>query len=174
MPTTLAGVIAATLLMTAISVAQAAGMPDIGSKNFVPGADAPAYLTNENLAVAPGSPGQSPLGTAYNEPASPPPSAAARPEMRSPAAIGPPPEHARLARPQMRKRLAPRTTASRHHRPFHAARNRNTARNERMHRRALPTARGGRTTTAAARSVAGRHSGTNPRHAAARSTSRRG
>ncbi len=46
--------------------AHAAGMPDSGTKNFVPGGDAPAYLTNENLAVAPGSAGQSPLGTAYN------------------------------------------------------------------------------------------------------------
>ncbi len=68
--------IAATLA-AATMTAHAAGMPDSGSKNFVPGGDAPSYLTNENLAVAPGSAGQSPLGTAFNQPAGPQPAAAA-------------------------------------------------------------------------------------------------
>ena len=63
--------VGAGLLACAGSPARAAGMPDTGTKNFVPGGDAPAYLVNENLAVAPGSAEQSPRGTAYNEPIGP-------------------------------------------------------------------------------------------------------
>lgn len=66
----------AAVLAAAASPA-VAGMPDIGTKNFTPGSDVPSYLTNENLAVAPGSPGQSPIGTAYNQPADPLPSVTA-------------------------------------------------------------------------------------------------
>ena len=79
MPSTLTRICFAALLACAGLMAcaglpaYAAGMPDTGTKNFVPGGDAPAYLVNENLTVAPGSPGQSPLGTAYNEPTGPAP-----------------------------------------------------------------------------------------------------
>ncbi|MGH7047495.1 MAG: hypothetical protein ACREE2_14030 [Stellaceae bacterium] len=159
MPNRVAGAVAAALLTAAISVAHAAGMPEIGSKNFVPGAHTPVYLTNENLAVAPGSQGQSPLGTAYNEPASPLPSTAAtRPALRSTTAAAGRPQHARLASPRMLGRHATRIAAH----------------NERARHTVLRNARGGRTTRAAARPLAGRHGRTNTRHAAMRLPSRRG
>ncbi len=77
MPRKLATIWFATVLAFIGSPAHAAGMPDTGTKNFIPGGDAPSYLVNENLAVTPGSAGQSPLGTAFNQTAGPADSAAA-------------------------------------------------------------------------------------------------
>lgn len=56
----------AALALTGLP-ALGAGMPDSGTKNFTPGGDAPSYLTNENLVVAPGSAAQSPVGTGFNQ-----------------------------------------------------------------------------------------------------------
>ncbi len=107
MPSKLTRICFAAMLACAGSPAYAAGMPDTGTKNFVPGGDAPAYLVNENLTVAPGSPGQSPLGTAYNEPTGPasePASVARSPQTRTI-------RHARLAgrRAGIRRSAAART-----------------------------------------------------------------
>jgi hypothetical protein len=54
----LAIVVLAAAFAASILPAYAAGMPDTGTKNFIPGGDTPSYLTNENLAVAPGSAAQ--------------------------------------------------------------------------------------------------------------------
>jgi hypothetical protein len=56
MPSKLAIIVLAAALAVSIIPVHAAGMPEIGTKNFIPGGDTPSYLTNENLTVAPGEP----------------------------------------------------------------------------------------------------------------------
>ncbi len=179
--------------------AYAAGMPDTGTKNFVPGSDAPAYLVNGNLAVAPGSAGQSPLGTAYNEPTGPA-------SQTSSAAPSPQPRTSRHGR------FAGRRNSTRHPaaahtrgRAFHAATTRpattrtartrtartrtvstrtvgemsatalgRSARRARSERNTAATRRTERKPVATRRTGAARHGRASVRHVAAKSASRRG
>lgn len=52
MPGKLSQIWFAAVLACAGLPALGAGMPDSGTKNFVPGGDAPSFFTNENGAVA--------------------------------------------------------------------------------------------------------------------------
>jgi len=45
----------AAMIAGAAIPASGAGMPDFGTKNFNPGADAPSYFSNENAAIGPAS-----------------------------------------------------------------------------------------------------------------------
>lgn len=169
MATRFAIVAIAATLAAATMTARAAGMPDSGTKNFVPGGDAPAYLTNENLAVAPGSPGQSPLGTAFNQAAGPEPAAAA-------------PHIAETRTPRHGGLLATRRSA---HRAAANAnfktRSRRLARSSTVqHGRAAAFGQNTRALRTGSRSVAAsragiaKHGKANARHAAAKSTAHRG
>ncbi len=182
MPRTLTRICFAALLacaglpICAGSPARAAGMPDIGTKNFVPGSDAPGYLVNENLAVAPGSAGQSPLGTSYNEddertgPAAEPASA----ERRSPARA------ARHGRHAGHRIGAHRSAARIKGRPVRAAATRTLRTRTVSDRSSAAVGRGARrsrfehNTAATRRSGAARHTRASGRHVAVKSASRRG
>ncbi|MGH7031901.1 MAG: hypothetical protein ACREE9_09960 [Stellaceae bacterium] len=175
MPGKLAHIWFAAVLACAGLAAHAAGMPDIGTKNFVPGSDAPAYLTNENLAVAPGSSGQSPIGTVFNQPAGPPPSTAA-PARASPtrerrhtrfAAARKTTRHAAVSSASTR-RSAHTTRRSAHLTGRAAVRARRASRGE-----TARVARGARATVATARTAAKRGRAS-ARHASARPFARKG
>ena len=163
-----AGLACGGLLACAGSPAQADGMPDTGTKNFVPGGDAPAYLVNENLAVAPGSAGQSPLGTAYNEPTrrlSEPVSAERPAQTRT----------IRHGRRAARRSGIHRSTAKVKGRSIRAARTRTVR--ERKSIALSRSARKSRFThkaTATRRTGEARHAQARARHVAVKSASRRG
>lgn len=159
----------AGLLAGAGSPAQAAGMPDTGTKNFVPGGDAPAYLVNENLTVAPGSAGQSPLGTAFNRPAGPafePASAERSPQTRTI-------RHDRLAERRTGVHRSAATRIKGH--PVRAATRRTVrAKGSAALGRGARRSQFEHNAAAARRTGAARHARAGARHVAAKSTSRRG
>ena len=160
--------IAATFA-AATMTAHAAGMPDSGTKNFVPGGDAPSYLTNENLSVAPGSAGQSPLGTAYNEPAgaeqdiAPPHAAETRTQQHGRTSAGHRSSYRAAANAELktRSRRLARSRTERVGRSASLGYNRRPTRAE--NRR-----------VSAARPAIPRHGKANARHAAVKSAARRG
>jgi len=158
----------AGLLAGAGSPAQAAGMPDTGTKNFVPGGDAPAYLVNENLTVAPGSAGQSPLGTAFNRPAGPafePASAERSPQTMTI-------RHDRLAERRTGVHRSAATRSKSH--PVRAATRRTVRAKSSALGRSARRSRFEHNAAAARRTGAARHARASVRHVAAKSSSRRG
>ena len=158
----LASVAIAATLAAATVMAHAAGMPDSGTKNFVPGGDAPAYLTNENLAVAPGSAGQSPVGTAYNQAPGPEPSEAA-------------PVDKAETRTRHHGKLAANHRSM--HRSAAGARSETYSRRDRksasLGRNSRPVRAASRTTSAVKTRTA-KYGKANSRHASAKSVARRG
>ncbi len=170
MPSKLAQIWFAAVLASAGSPALAAGMPDIGTKNFVPGSDAPAYLTNENLAVPPGSPGQSPIGTAYNQTAGPPlvaaaPARGAQAQSRS---------HARFAAARPNSHHAAVSSASKRRASYTSGRPAAGKRRSASRSGMARATRSARATAATARTAAAKRGRASTRHAAARSAARRG
>ncbi len=164
--------IAATLAAATIT-AHAAGMPDTGTKNFVPSGDAPAYLTNENLAVAPGSAGQSPLGTEFNQ--APGPERAVAPHATETRTLAAHRGGVHRAAADTRSKARSRRVAS--NRTVRDGRSASLGRNTR------PVRTGSRTASAArpriarpgtARPGTARHGKANVRHASAKSAARRG
>jgi hypothetical protein len=161
-------IFAAAFAASTVAV-QAAGMPDTGTKNFVPGGDAPAYLVNENLTVAPGSAGQSPLGTAFNRPAGPafePASAERSPQTMTI-------RHDRLAERRTGVHRSAATRIKGH--PVRAATRRTArAKSSAGLGRSARRSRFEHNAAAARRTSAARHARAGARHVAAKSTSRRG
>ncbi|HEY3909169.1 MAG TPA: hypothetical protein VGM07_04685 [Stellaceae bacterium] len=170
MPGKLTQIWFAAVLACAGVPAHAAGMPDIGTKNFVPGGDAPAYLTNENLAVPPGSPGQSPIGTAYNEPAAPPPFAAAPARAPRAQARG----HNRVAADHAKPPHGAASWAAKHRSMRVVRRMAAGGRGSVSHARTARMTRGAPAAAARARTAPARRVRTGVRHAAAKSVARRG
>ena len=182
MPRKLATIWFATVLAFIGSPAHAAGMPDTGTKNFIPGGDAPSYLVNENLAVTPGSAGQSPLGTAFNQTAGPADSAAApEPAVRTTnrrhgrLAAGHTSRHHAAANARTRHR-AQRVAGTRTVRQGKSASLRRNPRPTRTARQASSPARRetARHASSPARRETARHAKASPRHAAAKSAAPRG
>jgi hypothetical protein len=170
MPRKLATIWFATVLAFIGSPAHAAGMPDTGTKNFIPGGDAPSYLVNENLAVTPGSAGQSPLGTAFNQTAGPAGSAAA-PE---PAVRIANRRHGRLAAGHTSRHHAAANAGTRHRAQRVAGtRTLRQGRSASLRRGSRPS-RTARQASSATRTVTARHAKASPRHAAAKTAARRG
>jgi hypothetical protein len=166
MPRKLATICLAAALVFAGWPAHAAGMPDTGTKNFVPGGDAPSYLTNENLAVAPGSPGQSPIGSAFNEPAQPPRSDAAHRERAS--------RRAGLTRSEKRTRHAGRYSSATRRSSRAGPAGTLRGRRANSYRTTVRTVRGGHKTAPKGRTAAATHGKASTRHAAIKSAAGRG
>jgi hypothetical protein len=170
MASKLAIMVMAAACAVSIGSARAAGMPDTGTKNFVPGGDTPAYLTNENLAVAPGSAAEPVAATADDQAEGPERSTAApmhwaqTPERR----------HGKLAAGHKSARYAaanPRTPI----RSTHAASTRmvRASRSGSIDKSPRSVRAAGRTASAT-RTGAAVHGKASVRHAAARSAARRG
>jgi hypothetical protein len=170
MPNKLAILVLAAAFAVSIIPAHAAGMPDSGTKNFIPGGDTPTYLTNENLAVAPGTAAEPAAATAFDQTEGPERSAAA-------------PMHSVQTKARRHGKLAAgRKTA------HHAAANGKT-KTRSIRVASTTTARGSNSaalgknprpvrsasrTASAARTGTAKHVKANARHASAKSAARRG
>lgn len=170
MPNKLATLVTAVAFAASIVPAHAAGMPDTGTKNFVPGGDAPSYLTNENLAVAPGSAAEPAAATADDQ------------TEGSESSTGAPVHWAQTRAQHHGKLAADRKTAQRtaakaktHIRSSHFA-NAKTVRGSKatsLGKDVRPT-RPVSKTASSARTGTAMHGKASVRHAAARSSARRG
>jgi hypothetical protein len=166
----LATAVLAAAFAVSTMAAHGAGMPDTGTMNFVPGGDAPSYLVNENLAVTPGSAGQSPLGTAFNQTAGPADSAAA-PE---PAVRTTKRRHGRLAAGHTSRHHAAANARTRHH-AQRVAGTRTVRQGKSASLRNIPRpVRTVRQASSPARRETARRAKASPRHAAAKSAAPRG
>jgi hypothetical protein len=167
MPSKLAIVVLAASLAVPIIPAHAAGMPEIGTKNFIPGGDTPSYLTNENLTVAPGSPVEPAADPGIDRTAGPALSKGA-------------PAHSMQIKTRHHGKLADggktahRAAASAGTRATHVARTRTAAESKSASRgRSTRPVRAANTASPATTGTA-RHGKASVRHASAKSAARRG
>jgi hypothetical protein len=159
----------AAAFAVSILPAQAAGMPDTGTKNFNPGGDTPSYLTNENLAVAPGSAAQ-PMPSAADDQAEAPPRGAPVSTHATQTATRRHDKHATGRESGHRAIVSGKAKT----RPARVASTKLSGQGKSAsHSRNAPPLRAS-SKTAAVKSGPARHGKANPRHAAAKSAAKKG